>query len=110
MSWVLSTLFTHDITVEPYSGTDEYGNDTFGPPVVYKGRQEERNEESAEDDRSTLLQRATVYFYGNPPVKLNDRITLLDGPQFPILQLFKQRGPGSSVEYISCIVGRRAGE
>lgn len=110
MAYVTRRFFTHDIVVETYLGTDEYSNDVFGAPFTLKGRQEERNEEGHEDDRDTLLQRARVFFYGNPTLGLNDRVTLLDGPQFPILMLYKHRGPGAKVDYIEAVIGRRAGD
>lgn len=111
MGFVSKRFFLHKISVEKYIGTDAYGVDTFEAPVILDARQEERNEEQSQDDRWVLLQRAIVYFYGDPSeLTLNSRVTLLDGPVFPILQVFKQRGPKMEVLYVRVIVGRTSGD
>lgn len=102
-------LFSSTITVEPYLGTDGYSNEIYGVPVMYKAREENRVEEAQLDNGQTLMQRCRVFVYGNANIHVRDRVTLSDGEIFPVLQIYKQRGPGITTDFVEMIVGRAPG-
>ncbi len=81
----LLALMFHTVTVEPFTGRDEYGRPTYGAATQYRARVVGMQRLVRTPDGAEKVSATTVYLASAPGVGPEDRVTLPDGSQPPIL-------------------------
>lgn len=80
-------MFSQEVTVEPFTGTDEYGNYAYGDSVSYQARVVGKTRVVRNSEGEESVSTHTVYLKSTSAFTPKDRITLPAGysPQQPII-------------------------
>lgn len=78
-------LMPHQVTIQRFTGRDLFGQPQYGPPEVYRARVVGKQRLVRSRDGTEKVSATQVYVFGAPAVSVEDRITLPDGSQPPIL-------------------------
>lgn len=72
-------LMQNTVTVEPATGTGDYGRETYGAAVSYQARITGRHTKVTTFDGREVVSANTVYLAANAVVSPQDRLTLSTG-------------------------------
>lgn len=78
-------LMTQTVTIAPFSSNNAYGEPSFGTAVSYSARVVNKPKMIRNAQGKEVVSMAQTWLYGSPTVTPDDRITLPDGTQPPIL-------------------------
>lgn len=95
-------LMPHTVTIQPLTGRDEYSRPTYGPGIQYRARVVGKQKLVRAADGSERVSATTIYVVGVSGISPEDRITLPDGSQPPILAVSRmpdERGDHHEVVY-----------
>lgn len=89
-------LASATVTHEPFSSRDAYGVPSYAVGVEYSAREVYKNVKVRSFDGHEVVARGVVWVLGTPTVGPNDRITLSDSTQPPILSVERYSDEGGS--------------
>lgn len=72
----LSSFYRQTVTIEPHTGTDGYGQPTFGSGVTHRCRIAGNRRLFTNDKGEDVVATHAIWFAGSPTVKELDRFTL----------------------------------
>lgn len=70
------SLMSSEITVEPFSSLDGWGNTTYGPAVSYQCRIVQKRRQILNIKGAVVLSETTIYVATTDQINIEDRITL----------------------------------
>lgn len=80
-------FFKQTVTVEPYTGQNQYAEPTYGASVQYSAFVQRKTKLVRDRAGREVVSMAQVYLDGSVNVGVQDRITLPDGSQPVILSV-----------------------
>lgn len=75
----LKELFLHSITIEPFAGTDEWGNKSWGAGVSYPARVRNTRKKVLNPTGGDIVSETIVYVDTVAEIGMYDRLTLPAG-------------------------------
>lgn len=85
-------FFLDTAVIEPFVKHTGYGDIVYGPPgQTWDARIEGGVKRVTTPDGETKMSAKTVFIFGAPEVRYNDRITLSDGTVSSVLQVDEER-------------------
>jgi len=78
---------TQTVSIAPYSGSNEYGESTYGSAVTYDARVVMTQKVLVDDKGNKRLSSCQIYLDGSCPVTSISKITLSDGTSPLILDV-----------------------
>jgi hypothetical protein len=97
----LAAMMTSVITLEPAVGRDKYGKWSYGPPVTVHCYLMRRNVKAVDDQGEELTSVAQLILAEpETSVSTNDRLTLPDGTQLPIVEVLSSADETGSPYYL----------
>lgn len=79
MDFELYQLMPHDITVEPATGADAWGNRTYGTEATYKARIQNQRRKVVDINGEEVVSETTVYLATTVAISAHSRMTLPSG-------------------------------
>jgi hypothetical protein len=86
---LLALMTIHTITREPYTGQDGFGAPTYGAAETVKGKWEAVTKQVRTPSGDEATSGDRIFFPGDPGINYDDRLTLPDGRQPPIMSISK---------------------
>lgn len=84
---VFRDMMVQFIEWEPRTGLDQYGDAVYGSAVTVRCRVVEKQRMTRNVSGQEMVSTTTIYVLGTPGIDMEDRITLPDGTQPPILNV-----------------------
>ena len=93
MDPALQTLLTETVSIQPYTGMDQYGKPSYGPAVTYPARVAYRVTTLTNAQGQERTSTTTVYLDGAVTITVKDRLMFADGTAPAIQDIYSPTDP-----------------